>query len=45
MQIAIGVDIRGSHITSAGINLETYKIIPETYYSSVINNKASKEGN
>ena len=43
MKIAIGVDIGGSHITSAGINLETYTLIPETYYSSAINNKASKE--
>lgn len=42
-QIAIGVDIGGSHITSAAVNLRTFKILPNTTYSVKINNKASKE--
>jgi len=42
-QIAIGVDIGGSHITSAAVNLKTFEIIQNTYYSVKINNKASKQ--
>ncbi|MBT8308357.1 MAG: ROK family protein [Maribacter sp.] len=40
--IAIGVDIGGSHIVSAAVNLKTFDILPNTTYSVKINNKASK---
>ena len=42
-QIAIGVDIGGSHITSAAVNLSTFEILQNTSYSAKINNKASKD--
>lgn len=42
--IVIGVDIGGSHITSAAINLDKLQIISNTTYTNKINNKASKEG-
>ena len=42
-QIAIGVDIGGSHITSAAVNLETLEILPGTTYSVKVDNKAQKE--
>lgn len=42
-QIVIGVDIGGSHITSAAINLDKIEIISNTTYTNKINNKASKE--
>lgn len=40
--LAIGVDIGGSHIVSAAVNLKTFDILPKTTYSVKINNKASK---
>ncbi len=42
-QIAIGVDIGGSHITSAAVNLVELRILPETTFSVKANNRASKE--
>ena len=42
-KIAIGVDIGGSHITSAAVNLRTFEILQNTTYSTKINNKASKD--
>lgn len=42
-QIAIGVDIGGSHITSAAVNLRTFEILQNSSFSAKINNKASKE--
>lgn len=42
-EIAIGVDIGGSHIVSAAVNLNTHKILPKTTFSVKINNKESKE--
>ncbi len=42
-QIAIGVDIGGSHITSAVVNLEELRILPDTTFSVKVNNKATKE--
>lgn len=42
-KIAIGVDIGGSHITSAAVNLRTFEILQKTTYSTKINNKASKD--
>jgi len=43
MPVTIGVDIGGSHISSAAVHIDTYKIIPETYFKSPVNSKASKE--
>ena len=43
MPITVGVDIGGSHISSAAVNMNTYKIIPGTYFKSPVNSKASKE--
>lgn len=43
MPIAIGVDIGGSHISSAAVNLETNQIIPGTYFNNAVNSKESKE--
>ncbi|PHS54758.1 MAG: transcriptional regulator [Lutibacter sp.] len=43
MNIVIGVDVGGSHITSAAIDLNTLKIISNSTYTNKINNKASKD--
>ena len=42
-QIVIGVDIGGSHITSAAINLNTLQIISNTTFTNTINSKGSKD--
>ncbi|MGY0408020.1 MAG: ROK family protein [Polaribacter sp.] len=42
-QIAIGVDVGGSHISCALVDLKSLKIIPKTKHSVKVNNKASKE--
>ncbi|WP_341217101.1 ROK family protein [uncultured Wocania sp.] len=42
-QIAIGVDIGGSHITSAVVDIESLVIIPETLFTVAVDNKANKE--
>lgn len=42
-KIAIGVDVGGSHIVSAAVNLNTFEILPKTTFSFKINNKASKD--
>lgn len=42
-KIAIGVDVGGSHISSALVDLKSLKIIPETKHSVKVNNKASKD--
>jgi len=42
-KIAIGVDIGGSHITSAAVDINTLKIIPDTLFSVKVDNKASKD--
>lgn len=41
--IVIGVDVGGSHITSAAIDLSTLQIIPNSTKTSKINNKGTKE--
>ncbi|MDF9796480.1 glucokinase [Catalinimonas alkaloidigena] len=41
--IAIGVDVGGSHICSAAVDLNTLQIIPQTYYSTKLDNSAPKE--
>ncbi len=42
-QIAIGVDIGGSHVTSAAVDLKNLVIIPETTFSVKLDNKAQKD--
>ena len=42
-QIAIGVDVGGSHITSAAVDLKNLVIIPETTFSVKVDNKAEKD--
>ncbi|PIF00719.1 MAG: transcriptional regulator [Maribacter sp.] len=42
-QIAIGVDIGGSHITSAAVDLRTFGILENTTFSAKIDNKAPKD--
>ena len=42
-KIAIGVDIGGSHIYSAAVDLSTHHIIPGTGSDEKINNKASSK--
>lgn len=41
--IAIGVDIGGSHISSAAVNLETLRTISGTYRTGFVDSKATKE--
>lgn len=43
MLLAAGVDIGGSHISSAIVDVKKNDIIPDTYYRGKVNNKASKE--
>lgn len=43
MSITIGVDIGGSHISSAAVNGSDFVIIPGTYFSGAVDSKASKE--
>lgn len=42
-KIAIGIDVGGSHISSALVDLISLTIIPDTKYSVKVDNKASKE--
>lgn len=42
MSIIIGVDVGGSHVASAAINMQTNEIIEGSYFYSVVNNKAEK---
>ena len=42
MSITIGVDIGGSHVASAAINMDTFKIIKGSYFYSEVNNKADR---
>ncbi|MBT8298747.1 MAG: ROK family protein [Maribacter sp.] len=42
-EIAIGVDVGGSHIVSAAVNLRTFEILPRTRFAVKINNKESKD--
>lgn len=43
MSITIGVDIGGSHISSAAVDSDSFIIIPGTYFSGVVDSKASKD--
>lgn len=40
---AIGVDVGGSHIVSAAVNLKKLRILPGTSFSVKVDNKATKE--
>ena len=42
-KIVIGVDVGGSHITSAAIDMVNLKIIPNSTFSTKIDSKASKD--
>lgn len=39
----IGIDIGGSHISSAAIDTATFEVLPESCYSSSINHRLEKE--
>ena len=41
--IVIGVDVGGSHITSAAVDLNKLQIVEGTLFSKKVNNKASKD--
>lgn len=41
-KISLGVDIGGSHISAAAVDLSTYKILPGTYYQACVDNKEEK---
>jgi len=41
--IVIGVDVGGSHITSAAVDLDQLQIVEGTLFSKKVNNKASKD--
>ena len=43
MSIVIGVDIGGSHISSAAIHQESHSLIKGTYFCKPIDNKARKD--
>lgn len=43
MVLTIGVDVGGSHVSSAAVDNKSFKIIPDTYYSGIVDNKDSKE--
>ncbi len=43
MPITVGVDIGGSHISSAAIDMENNAIIKGSYFHGFVNNKANKE--
>ncbi|MGO4773132.1 ROK family protein [Flavobacterium sp. W22_SRS_FK3] len=43
MSVTIGIDIGGSHISSAAVNSDNFKIIQGTYFSGDVDSKASKE--
>lgn len=43
MAITIGVDIGGSHISSAAVHSDNFEIISKTYFSGAVDSKASKE--
>lgn len=43
MSVTIGIDIGGSHISSAAVSSDNFKIIPGTYFSGSVDSKASKE--
>lgn len=43
MALIIGVDVGGSHVSSAAVDNKNFKIVPNTYFTGIVDNKASKE--
>src|SRR6218665_3829729 len=43
MALIIGVDVGGSHVSSAAVYSENFKIIPNTYFTGIVDNKSPKE--
>ncbi|MEN2414908.1 ROK family protein [Flavobacterium mesophilum] len=43
MAIIIGVDIGGSHVSSAAVDSESFKIMPKTYFCCAVDCMAAKE--
>lgn len=43
MSMIVGIDIGGSHISSAAVNNETLEIVAETWFRGAVDSKASKE--
>lgn len=43
MALIIGVDVGGSHVSSAAVDNENFKIVPNTYFTGIVDNKSSKE--
>lgn len=43
MNLGIGVDVGGTHITSCGVDLSTGELIESTYFQASVNSKGSKE--
>lgn len=43
MALTIGVDVGGSHVSSAAVDNESFKIVQGTYFSGLVDNKAPKE--
>lgn len=43
MALIIGVDVGGSHVSSAAVDNKKFKIVPNTYFTGIVDNKASKE--
>jgi glucokinase len=43
MSVTIGIDIGGSHISSAAVSNDNFKLIKGTYFSGAVDSKASKE--
>lgn len=41
--IAVGVDVGGSHISSAAVNMKTNKLITKTWFHGAVDSKAKKE--
>lgn len=43
MSMIVGIDIGGSHISSAAVNHETLEIIADTWFRGAVDSKASKD--
>lgn len=43
MSMIVGIDIGGSHISSAAVNNETFEIIADTWFRGAVDSKASKD--
>lgn len=43
MQVAIGVDVGGSHISSGALRTDTFELLPGTYFTGKVDSHADKE--